>query len=439
MVLYHANGRVVIAHEAYLENLAQQAADSKKYVDQVHDYNRRNAPPHNGNQVEIIIEMQRFRTVWSHREGSDWEYLNAFNHDQVRIRHVDRATLRFVSSLADDHFRCNPGAHQISLPVRYPRMHIPGTSGWSDEGFAESYPQVIIPGLRLAYTDDSHMAYIRSEEITKFIIPWLGMVKEIVNPGKHNKGKGPADVPNQQNPTPSAPITLPQIQMPEDLLGRIHLYNAMLQLGLPKPIQKPLIDALVLQMYQTNLNACHLDALEMTVGRFYARGLPILDPVLNHFAGTYAFRRPEDRRNPGSTSLKTHNEEEPPPTIAKRGFTELDRADGSPPSVSAEVDFRISHRKYLNYAAQPVTRQDVNDTYELPPVLPVLGQTIRHWTGVRKNGSTAAAFTGFPLNIGKGKRFTRTPTVARTEEETVTHHLIHQEAYLRNDPGYLSA
>ncbi|KAL7772436.1 hypothetical protein CFE70_002395 [Pyrenophora teres f. teres 0-1] len=394
MVLYHANGRVVIAHEAYLENLAQQAADSKKYVDQVHDYNRRNAPPHNGNQVEIIIEMQRFRTVWSHREGSDWEYLNAFNHDQVRIRHVDRATLRFVSSLADDHFRCNPGAHQISLPVRYPRMHIPGTSGWSDEGFAESYPQVIIPGLRLAYTDDSHMAYIRSEEITKFIIPWL---------------------------------------------GRIHLYNAMLQLGLPKPIQKPLIDALVLQMYQTNLNACHLDALEMTVGRFYARGLPILDPVLNHFAGTYAFRRPEDRRNPGSTSLKTHNEEEPPPTIAKRGFTELDRADGSPPSVSAEVDFRISHRKYLNYAAQPVTRQDVNDTYELPPVLPVLGQTIRHWTGVRKNGSTAAAFTGFPLNIGKGKRFTRTPTVARTEEEMVTHHLIHQEAYLRNDPGYLSA
>ncbi|KAI2482128.1 hypothetical protein Ptr902_06509 [Pyrenophora tritici-repentis] len=78
-------------------------------------------------------------------------------------------------------------------------------------------------------------------------------------------------------------------------------------------------------------------------------------------------------------------------------------------------------------------------THELPPVLPVLGHTARHWSGVRKNGSTAAAFTGFPLNIGKGKRFVRTATATRTEEEMMTHHLIHQEAYWRDNPGQPSA
>ncbi|KAI1538053.1 hypothetical protein PtrSN002B_005251 [Pyrenophora tritici-repentis] len=249
MVLYHANGRVVIAHETYLENLAQQVANSYKYVDQVHEYNKRNRPVHADNQVEIHIEEQIFKTVGGYRSGSDWEHLDAFDNAAVTIGRVDRATLRFVSNLADDHFRYNPDNNRLCLPVR-------------------------------------HMAYIRSEEITQFIFPWLLEVKEIVNPEK---------VPNQQNPTPPAPITLPSMQMPDDFVGKIHLYNAMLQLGLPKSIQKPLIDALVLQMYQTTLNACHLDVLEITVGRFHARSLPVLDTVLNHFAGTYAFRPPEDR------------------------------------------------------------------------------------------------------------------------------------------------
>ncbi|EDU39563.1 hypothetical protein A1F94_011843 [Pyrenophora tritici-repentis] len=266
MVLYHANGRVVIAHETYLENLAQQVANSYKYVDQVHEYNKRNRPVHADNQVEIHIEEQIFKTVGGYRSGSDWEHLDAFDNAAVTIGRVDRATLRFVSNLADDHFRYNPDNNRLCLPVRYPRAHMGQTSGYTDERFADYFSP--------------------SQEITQFIFPWLLEVKEIVNPEK---------VPNQQNPTPPAPITLPSMQMPDDFVGKIHLYNAMLQLGLPKSIQKPLIDALVLQMYQTTLNACHLDVLEITVGRFHARSLPVLDTVLNHFAGTYAFRPPEDR------------------------------------------------------------------------------------------------------------------------------------------------
>jgi hypothetical protein len=73
----------------------------------------------------------------------------------------------------------------------------------------------------------------------------------------------------------------------EDLVNKIHLYNAMLQLGIPSVVRRLLIHRLVDQMYRKNLNACELETLEMTVGRFHSQGVPVLDPVLCYFVSTY--------------------------------------------------------------------------------------------------------------------------------------------------------
>jgi len=427
MVLYHANGRVVIAHERYLEHLAQKEAQGYGYINQVDLYNRRNEAPTNEDQVKIIIEEQSFRTALCDKAGSDWENLDAFDHPgDSSLASVDRATLMAFSSLAEDHFQYNPGDSQLRLPVRYPRLHHFG-SDKSDSDFAADFPGQAITG-KLINLNDSHMAYIRGDEIKDFIIPWLREAEEKVKKGS-----------DQPNPTPASSNKLPQIRIPDDLLRKIHLYNAMSQLGLPKPVQKPLIDALVLQMYETNLNACHLNTVEMTIGRFQSKGLAILDPVLNHFAGTYAFRTPQDRTNPGSASLKAPRDDAgEPPTKVPGGFSKRKRADGSSPDDLIETDYRKSHRRYLEYAEQPVRRRkDLQDTYIMPPVLPVLGHTIRHWTGLRRDGSTSAAFTGFPLNVGKGKKFVRTTIQTTTAEDVETNHLRHQEAYQKNDPGHL--
>jgi hypothetical protein len=186
-------------------------------------------------------------------------------------------------------------------------------------------------------------------------------------------------------------------------------------------------------MYQTELRACHLDVLEHTIGRFYSRGVAILDPVLNHLIGTYSFRCSKDRKNP-KPSEKSGDE----PT------EETDDANREAASGSSETDsnfdFKVAERGYVNYVDIPAHRPRFpDDTYLLPPELPVIGHSIRHWSGVRLNGSTAAAYTGFPLNIGKNKKFIHTDATAAigandySEEET--NRLVSYEYYRNHGPG----
>lgn len=96
-----------------------------------------------------------------------------------------------------------------------------------------------------------------------------------------------------------------------------------------------------------------------------------------------------------------------------------------------EVDFSKTNRKYLDFAVRRLQRGSFgDDTYVLPPKLPVLGHNIRYWSGVRSNGSTAAAHMGFPLNVGLHKKFIRRDASAAIDlddyEELQTNHLVGQ-------------
>jgi hypothetical protein len=325
MVLYHANGRVVIAHENYLEQQARKDATEKRYIDQIDVYRQREAAP-SPRGVEIIIDRQEYRTLYCEKSngwGSDFEWLDAFEQLEAETitlpDTVNRRTLMLCSSLAHEYFTYNPGAHDLHLPVCYPRIHVAGQGNKLREVFESDWGDlVLVHDKRLLRVSDEQMAYLRSHEMKMYIVPWLAKVQEqIERAEKRNvKMKGGAEpeagkpvgkIAEEKKPSNylvkgDGPIAM---EFPADLLEKIHLYNAMLQLGLPKFVQLPLIDALVLEMYQTNLTACHLAHLEMTVGRFYSRGVAVLDPVLNHLVGTYSFRTLEDRRCQGSmTSLK---------------------------------------------------------------------------------------------------------------------------------------
>jgi hypothetical protein len=217
------------------------------------------------------------------------------------------------------------------------------------------------------------------------------------------------------------------MDIPEELLNKIHLYNAMLQLGLPSFIQRPLIDKLVDQMYRTNLNACELEILEITVGRFYSQGVPVLDPVLCHFVGTYPLRMLQDRQISrrlevpkvvdGHNDQSTDQREEPEaprntdaPPKGETEKTEKANTEGINEhwDLTLQFDFSESDRRYLDFAEYRGGRRDFpHDTFVLPPKLPVLGHSIRHWSGIRRNGNTAAAHTGLPLNVGRVLKYHR--------------------------------
>jgi hypothetical protein len=104
------------------------------------------------------------------------------------------------------------------------------------------------------------------------------------------------------------------------------------------------------------------------------------------------------------------------------------------------VDFSNSKREYLEFTEQEAYRDNfTGDTYLLPPELPVIAHSIKHWSGVRKNGSTAVAHTGFPLNIGKYKKLIRrTGSTGLNVDDYVeyeTNRLARVERYRRQRPG----
>jgi hypothetical protein len=197
-------------------------------------------------------------------------------------------------------------------------------------------------------------------------------------------------------------------------------------------------------MYQTELRACHLDVLEHTIGRFYSRGVAILDPVLNHLIGTYSFRCLKDHKNLKPPEKSGDEPPEETDNVNRESARQNDDSDEESASGSSETDysfdFKVAERGYINYVDIPAHRTRFpDDTYLLPPELPVIGHSIRHWSGVRLNGSTAAAYTGFPLNIGKNKKFVRTDATAAIDandySEEETNRLVSHEYFRNHGPG----
>ncbi|KAF2824867.1 hypothetical protein CC86DRAFT_252978, partial [Ophiobolus disseminans] len=269
MVLYHPNGRVVKQHEDYLEQEAAKNANdnARRYYDQINIAKKKspNAHEEKNKRVHIVIDEQSYFELFCREDclliGEDLRGFNVKNEEKIPTEKggLDRRTLMKCSSFANDYFTYEPDGKELHLPVTYPKVHSSGV-----------------------YWDDQ-LSHVRGNEVTNFIVPWLKRMEVVVQDG------------GQDPPVMVARDKLPRIGIPASLLEKIHLYNVMLHLGIASYFQRPLIDALVLQMYQTDLRQCHLDTLEMTVGRFYARGVAVLDPVLSHFIGTYPLRSLTDR------------------------------------------------------------------------------------------------------------------------------------------------
>jgi hypothetical protein len=368
MVLYHANGRVVKAHEDYLEKEEAKLIKRHLYRDQIAEAKKKdpNAREQVGIRARIVVDVQNYSELYnftpSYFDVEDLEMNVATESDPIPEEGLDRSTLMRLSSFADDFFTYSPDAVELHLPVCYPDIHVSTRSDPERGGMQKK--------------DDEQLAYIRLQEIEQHIVPWLQAMEGVVEESLRKT---------------------PQIEVPDDLLEKIHLYNAMLQLGIAKRFQQPLIDALVLQMYKTNLKDCHLDTLEMTVGRFYSRGIAVLDPVLNHFIGTYSLRSEADRHDVEPVNKAVRHD---PPSEDER-------------SEDKRYLPERTKRGWLHYTAvRPDRRRRFpNDTVSVPARLEVLANSFRHWSGMRRNENTAPAHMGLPLNIGRVlKYYRRRPT-----------------------------
>lgn len=387
MVLYLDDGKVNKVHDDYLEDEAKKNSEdvNNRYKDQIEVCNAHdaNAGRQKNLQCFITIKEQKFARLYT-RSGCAVENIPEFDteaKENIPNKGLDRRTLMKCSALADEYFRFNPKANTLFLPVSYPRQHLNsmyyGTRGMNE--YNAAYPKPIEPGKKYKYQYDEHRAHIRAREIECYIIPWIREMEKVVN-NKEEKNQN------------IEPKKLPKIERPKDLLEKIHLYNAMLQLGLPDFIQKPLIDALIQQMRQTKLQDCHLSTLEITICRFHSLGIPILDPVLSHFIGTFSERELSDRQNPESSIDRKKRKKMP----------KHDREDSD-----TIYYYRAGlKRELLNYTSFRVGRKRYRrDTALVPPELEVLGHSIRHWSGVRRDGSTSAV--QYSLNVKRVEKSNR--------------------------------
>jgi len=239
MVLYHANGRVVDLHDQYLDDEARKAADHYRYIDQVDVYNQTRADA-SADDVKIIIDEQEYRTLYYEKGGIEWEVIKKFRRKApyTNLRTVDRATLMMCSTFADDHFRYNPGEKTLHLPVCYPRQHHAARDESIDD--FHKFFGTLVHGKKLAEQSDSQMAFIRPKEIKEYVIPWLEKVqKQRERAETPRREEGDARPPKKMKrahdlvkPDGAIPMDIPVA-----LEDKIHLYNAMLQLGLPRFVQ----------------------------------------------------------------------------------------------------------------------------------------------------------------------------------------------------------
>ncbi|KAH7392196.1 hypothetical protein DE146DRAFT_766328 [Phaeosphaeria sp. MPI-PUGE-AT-0046c] len=412
MVLYYADGQVVKAQEVYLEDQAKAKASQYRYADPIEQatqiiQGRRLAADNYDSKektgrerVHIVIDKQMYTELYysesSTLVGQHLPLGREDPSDPIPVAGIDRQTLIKCSSTAYDYFTSNPELSTLHLPVCYPRRHFGGwyncyrtESGRPDyEEFERRIGSERIeqPGLAYLRDADDQMAYIRETEVIHYLIPWLEEMEKHV---KHSKNV------SEENKPEEALRSLPKFDIPKILIEKIHLYNVMLQLGISSHFKQPLIDALIFQMYGSNLSQCHLDTLEMTVGRFYSRGIAVLDPVINHLIGTYSLRNPTDRSTDPS-------EEDRVLRISPEGVDERDE--------ESQVYLKAKPgRAWLEYRSVPPDTRSAfpDDTVIQPPKLEVIGHCIRHWSGVRRSGSTAAAHTGYPLNVGRVFKYYR--------------------------------
>ncbi|KAF2875644.1 hypothetical protein BDV95DRAFT_562320 [Massariosphaeria phaeospora] len=367
MVLYHDDGQVVAEHELRLEKQAKKHAETYGYTDQKEIAEQLSSQPSaNEEYVYFIVDEQKFRTLYSKEGGDQTRYETDHKFPDLdlhggRIARFERQgtqpfptdgvhkkTLMKCSSLAHEFFSFDPLAKELHLPVKRARRHVANTKTYYDH----HHPQ---------------MALIRSKPIERYIIPWIDRMRRREEAYEKDKQK----------------TKLPEIALPRRLFSKIHLYNAMVQLDMPKFAQKNLISALCTEMYEKDLSQCELDALEITIGRFNSNAVGILDPVLNFFVGTYALRTLSDRQNHLPSNTREH----------KRAYMP----------------------RFLRYTNRKATPRD--DTIIVPPKLPVLGHSIKHWSGLRGDDDAAAARTDFPLNVGKMKKHWRRSSTESIRDE----------------------
>ncbi|KAF2652950.1 hypothetical protein K491DRAFT_25061 [Lophiostoma macrostomum CBS 122681] len=81
------------------------------------------------------------------------------------------------------------------------------------------------------------------------------------------------------------------------IIDIVHLYNAMLQLVMPRILQEPLIERL---LYCSPSYQCAMNVLESTVAQLNKDSVVVLDPVICSLPGSYGLREKDDR-NPRPT------------------------------------------------------------------------------------------------------------------------------------------
>jgi hypothetical protein len=140
MVLYHANGRVVKAHEDYLEREAKKVSDTpyNRHLDPIEVAKQKGPEARNQQNrlVHIVADVQFYGELFVREtSGFQAERLDRFSVKKrsgliPRERGLDRRSLMRCPSFADDFFTYHHTADLLRLPVCYPRMHLFGLSDY---------------------------------------------------------------------------------------------------------------------------------------------------------------------------------------------------------------------------------------------------------------------------------------------------------------------
>ncbi|PSN67645.1 hypothetical protein BS50DRAFT_620163 [Corynespora cassiicola Philippines] len=380
---------------------------------------------------------------------------------------VDKAVVMRYCGAAEEQLLLNPTSKNVTLPIRWPRRHDSAKYSQGehvagiDAGVIEKF---IVPWLLEIEEVQKHRAERErrrkrrerevhspgrpvsrtffGETLTWDILPKPEEVpdsedermggekkprinaevrrrKTVLEDIEEESDLDEDDVPENDNDLPADDGTTPRINIDKtsSLAEMIHLYNAILQLGIHMSEQRALAEKIVHEMSQRDYKDCELTLIELTIGRFYSRSVGVLDLVLNHVVAMHAQRRRDDRANPESLKDIEDN--------LRRGGANID-PDGSNP-------------QYLEYSSTNAGRQDYpDDTVVVAPKLAVVGHNVKHWSGIRSDGNTATAYHGLPLNNGSDTRYIREsatePFGARGSVTVSTNFLTNQPA-VGNTPG----
>lgn len=368
------------SHEARVEKAADDDARKFKYENQRRFVTNKKLieEVEADDRVYIVIDEQRFRTLYwkdiDHLRGEEIIFKADLQRIPEKEEGIPKARLMRYSSYARTRFteppkraminRDRPGRDKSANDKRVKEQSKIYEPKEDELLFPLRYPQIHRSEYGYVYPDDYQMAYITQEPFVETIIPWF---------------KDASNFKEGQRPKP--------LDIPDSMVSKIQLYNAMLQLGMPWPLQKPLIEVLCKEIYCRKLSQCALETLELTIGRFHSRSVAVLDPVLSCLVGTYGMRAALDRNNT------------------------RERNDDDDDDTDLPGNSKRRKREYFSYDTEDADRKRFqDDTVTVPPELPVIGHCIRHWSGVRENGDVRATHLGYPLHIGKMTYYERHDT-----------------------------